>query len=48
MGFSVPEFSGSEFIAPLFSIVIFLYGGLPFLDMAKPELKNREPGMMFY
>lgn len=46
LDFSVPEFSGSEFIAPLFSIVIFLYGGLPFLDMAKPELKNRQPGMM--
>ncbi len=45
-GFTVPEFTGSEFIAPLFSIVIFLYGGLPFLGMAVPELKNSEPGMM--
>jgi P-type Cu2+ transporter len=26
--------------------VIFLYGGVPFLQMALPELRNRQPGMM--
>ncbi|KAB2904163.1 MAG: copper-translocating P-type ATPase [Anaerolineae bacterium] len=45
-GFSMPEFSGSQLIAPIFSIIIFLYGGVPFLQMAVPELRNREPGMM--
>jgi Cu2+-exporting ATPase len=27
-------------------VIVFLYGGLPFLQMAVPELRNREPGMM--
>ena len=46
LGFSMPAFPGSHWIAPLFSIIIFFYGGLPFLRMAAPELKNRQPGMM--
>ncbi len=46
LGFSVPAFPGSEWIEPLFSVLIFLYGGLPFLRMALPELQNRRPGMM--
>ncbi len=45
-GFDMPDFTGDQFVAPLFSIVIFLYGGLPFLQMAVPEVRNREPGMM--
>jgi len=44
--FRVPAFPGSEWIVPLFSIIIFLYGGVPFLQMAVPELQNRQPGMM--
>ena len=46
LGFTMPTFPGSQWIAPLFSIVIFLYGGIPFLQMAMPEIKNRQPGMM--
>ncbi|MBI4785708.1 MAG: copper-translocating P-type ATPase [Chloroflexi bacterium] len=46
LGFTVPTFPGSEWIAPLFSIIIFIYGGLPFLRMAVPEVQNRQPGMM--
>jgi Cu2+-exporting ATPase len=42
----MPEFSGIQFIGPAFAIIIFLYGGLPFLQMAMPELRNRAPGMM--
>jgi Cu2+-exporting ATPase len=45
-GFHMPEFPGSQFIGPAFAVVIFLYGGLPFLQMALPELRNRTPGMM--
>jgi Cu2+-exporting ATPase len=45
-GFQMPEFPGSQFIGPSFAIVIFLYGGLPFLQMAVPEIRNRTPGMM--
>ncbi|HSH03084.1 MAG TPA: heavy metal translocating P-type ATPase [Anaerolineae bacterium] len=45
-GFTAPEFMGSEWIAPLVSIVIFVYGGLPFLRMARGEVKKGQPGMM--
>jgi Cu2+-exporting ATPase len=46
LGLSLPRFAGAEFIAPLFAAAIFFYGGLPFLQMAAPELKQRKPGMM--
>ncbi len=46
LGFSMPEFTGSALIGPVFAIVIFLYGGIPFLQMALPEIQNRQPGMM--
>lgn len=45
-GFSMPEFPGSNLIGPIFAIAIFLYGGLPFLQMAVPEVQSRKPGMM--
>lgn len=45
-GFSMPEFNGDRWIGPVFAIAIFLYGGVPFLQMAVPELRNRRPGMM--
>lgn len=46
LGFSMPSFSGSQWITPIFSVAVFLYGGLPFLQMSVPEIKNRKPGMM--
>jgi Cu2+-exporting ATPase len=46
LGFSLPAFPGSRWVAPVFALVVFIYGGLPFLKMAVPELKNRQPGMM--
>lgn len=46
LGYSAPGFPGSNWITPVFSVIVFLYGGLPFLKMAVPELKNRKPGMM--
>ncbi|MFZ3079025.1 MAG: hypothetical protein WA109_05005, partial [Bellilinea sp.] len=45
-GLTMPAFPGSEWIAPVFGVVVFFYGGLPFLQMAVPEIKNRQPGMM--
>jgi Cu2+-exporting ATPase len=45
-GFRMPEFPGSPWIAPLFSVIVFVYGGIPFLQMAAPEIRNRQPGMM--
>ncbi|MDQ7027666.1 MAG: copper-translocating P-type ATPase [Anaerolineae bacterium] len=46
LGFSMPEFTGSQFIGPFFSVIVFIYGGIPFLEMAVPEIRNRLPGMM--
>jgi len=46
LSFSVPAFPGSEWINPVFAVVVFAYGGVPFIQMAVPELKDRAPGMM--
>jgi Cu2+-exporting ATPase len=46
LNFSVPEFPGSEWVTPAFALIVFGYGGVPFLRMAIPELRNRRPGMM--
>ena len=46
LGFSMLEFPGSAWIPFGFSLVIFGYGGLPFIQMAIPEVRNRQPGMM--
>jgi Cu2+-exporting ATPase len=45
-GFSMPAFLGSFLITPVLSVVIFIYGGVPFIRMAGPEIRNRKPGMM--
>ena len=45
-GFSLPAFTGSSLIVPVFSMIVFLYGGIPFLRMGRDELEDREPGMM--
>ncbi|MFO7679788.1 MAG: copper-translocating P-type ATPase [Chloroflexota bacterium] len=46
LGYTAPTFPGSAWITPLLSVVIFAYGGLPFLRMAAWELRDRQPGMM--
>ena len=46
LGFTPPTFPGSEWIPFFFSLVIFAYGGVPFLQMAVPEIRSRKPGMM--
>ncbi|MEJ2599121.1 MAG: copper-translocating P-type ATPase, partial [Anaerolineales bacterium] len=43
LGFSLPAFPGSQWITPVFAVIVFLYGGIPFLQMAIPELQNRQP-----
>ncbi len=45
-GFSIPEFTGSNLIGATFALGIFIYGGIPFLQMAFPEVQSRNPGMM--
>lgn len=39
-------FTGSEYISPLFGLILFWYGGLVFLKGAKVEIQGRQPGMM--
>ena len=46
LNFTMPTFSGSQWVTPFFSVIIFLYGGIPFLQMAPAELRQRQPGMM--
>src|SRR5699024_12010939 len=44
--FSMPEFPGSGWIAPVLGIIVFFYGGMVFLKGGWDELKQRQPGMM--
>ncbi len=46
LNFTAPSFTGSDWIPLVFSVIVFAYGGVPFLQMAKPEIRNRAPGMM--
>src|SRR5258706_11009751 len=45
-GIRMPEFADIQWVMPLFSIIVFVYGGVPFIQMAVPEVRNRQPGMM--
>ncbi|WP_418286257.1 copper-translocating P-type ATPase [Halorubrum sp. DTA46] len=46
LGYTPPPLPGSNLIAAGLAVVVFAYGGVPFLKMARTELANREPGMM--
>jgi Cu2+-exporting ATPase len=46
LNYSLPAFPGSQWITPVFAVIVFAYGGLPFLQMAVPEVRDRQPGMM--
>lgn len=46
LGFMMPRFPGSNWISPLFAVAVFVIGGIPFLQMAVPEIQARKPGMM--
>ena len=46
LGYRLPSFPGSQWISPVFALIVFAYGGLPFLQMALPEIRKRQPGMM--
>ena len=45
-GYSAVVFTGSELVAPLLGVAVFVYGGIPFIRMGAVEVRNREPGMM--
>jgi Cu2+-exporting ATPase len=46
LNFSMPEFAGSDLIAPVLGTFIFFYGGWVFLKGGGNELQSRQPGMM--
>ncbi|MDQ7039266.1 MAG: heavy metal translocating P-type ATPase [Aquificota bacterium] len=46
LGFTAPDFPGSEWVAPVLASVVFFYGGVFFLRGAVSEIKARKPGMM--
>jgi Cu2+-exporting ATPase len=46
LNYSTPTFPLSEWIVPIFSVIVFYIGGLPFFRMANGELKEKQPGMM--
>ena len=46
LNYTAPVFPASTWITPVLAVVIFFYGGLPFLQMATWELRERQPGMM--
>jgi Cu2+-exporting ATPase len=45
-GYTPPAIPGSHWIPAVFGTVVFFYGGLPFVQGAVRELKDRLPGMM--
>ncbi len=46
LGYTAPTFPGSDWIPPVLGTVIFVYGGKVFLEGARTELGDRQPGMM--
>jgi P-type Cu2+ transporter len=46
LGFTPPDFPGSQWVAPVLGTIVFLYGGRPFLEGGLAELRSRQPGMM--
>ncbi|MGP5731396.1 heavy metal translocating P-type ATPase [Arthrobacter rhombi] len=46
LGYQVPEFPLSQWIAPVLGTVIYFYGGAPFLKGGLQEIRSRQPGMM--
>ncbi len=46
LGYTAPQFWGSDLIPPLLGSVIFIYGGWPFITGAIAEARARTPGMM--
>ncbi len=46
LDYDIPSFPGDSWITPVLAVAVFMYGGLPFLRMAWPELLDRRPGMM--
>jgi Cu2+-exporting ATPase len=46
LGYTLPTFTGSQFLPAILGTIVFAYGGLVFLRGARGELGDRQPGMM--
>jgi P-type Cu2+ transporter len=46
LGYTVPDFPGSQWVSPLLGTVMYVWGGRPFLTGAISEIRSRTPGMM--
>lgn len=46
LGYNIPAFPLSNWIVPVFSLIVFYIGGIPFFKMSRGELKKKQPGMM--
>jgi P-type Cu2+ transporter len=46
LGFTPPQFPGSDWVAPVGGAIVFAYGGWPFLQGGVAEARARQPGMM--
>ena len=46
LGYMAPTFPGSDWIPAILGTIVFAYGGKVFLDGARTELSDRQPGMM--
>lgn len=46
VGYTVPDFPGAQWVAPVLGTVMFFWGGRPFLDGGVSEIRSRAPGMM--
>lgn len=45
-GYQAVSFPGSAWVNPVLGTILFVYGGLVFLQGARHELADRQPGMM--
>lgn len=46
LGYTAPTFPGSDWISAVVGTIVFAYGGKIFLNGARMELADRQPGMM--
>ncbi|MHA3023654.1 heavy metal translocating P-type ATPase [Mycobacterium sp. BMJ-28] len=46
IGYQVPDFPGSRWVAPVLGTLMYVVGGRPFLTGAITEIRSRAPGMM--
>lgn len=45
-GYTAVQFPGVGWVQPVLSVILYFYGGWPFLEGALRELRARQPGMM--